>query len=394
MKPQTLLLASLAGLASSASIQKRSSSSSSWPGAVREFFTAVSGELREWKRNDDDHEPTCDFSQNARLPKSGLPPPSSGLVLYHVAVGRGTQVSSSLPFLLFPPPLDQEKQGTKTNMWTAELHMWLRPFPTTGPNRCNSIALQCLLPLNHPPQTPRPPYPRRPRLPYPAFHLQTNLPRQPPTLRPTLLPRPQNASLQPAHTQPQLRHLVWQKNRKRYCPGYWRYQYWSQGGSRGAVVETTGVGCWCAGKWCATGRYASGGEGNLSGQYSWWLCTSDLRRETRRRVWDWLCCRVLVLWFCTRICNSNFTCTCTITGTLGMCMRTRDGLWRIPVHSGAHVLYKSCSCHVILYLWGAINFRGIETYERPDSSHLFINLCMIWSINKYHQIPITWMNGF
>lgn len=105
MKPQTLLVASLAGLASSASIQKRSissSSSSPWPGAVREFFTAVSGELRDWKRNGGDPEPACDFSQNARMPNSGLPPPSTGLVLYHVAVGRGTQVSSSFPFLLFP----------------------------------------------------------------------------------------------------------------------------------------------------------------------------------------------------------------------------------------------------------------------------------------------------
>lgn len=222
MKPQTLLLASLAGLASSASIQKRSSSSSSWPGAVREFFTAVSGELRDWKRNGGDNEPTCDFSQNARLPKSDLPPPSTGLVLYHVAVGRGTQVSSSFPFSPFSSPLDQESKGTKTNMQTAELYMWLRPFPTTGPNRCNGIALQCLLPLNYPPETTRPRYPCRPRLPYPAFHLQTNLPRQPPTLRSTLLPRPQNPGLQPAHTQSQLWDLVWQKNRKRYCPRYWR----------------------------------------------------------------------------------------------------------------------------------------------------------------------------
>lgn len=112
MKPQTLLLASLAGLASSASIQKRSSSSP-WPGAVREYFTAVSRELRDWKRNGGDHEPTCDFSQNARLPTSGLPPPSAGLVLYHVAIGRGTQVSSSFPFLLFLPHSIRKARGLR-----------------------------------------------------------------------------------------------------------------------------------------------------------------------------------------------------------------------------------------------------------------------------------------
>lgn len=115
MKPQTLLLVALAGLASSASIHKRSSSSSPWPGAVREFFAAVSDELRDWKRNGGDHEPVCDFSQNARMPTTGLPPPSTGLVLYHVAVGRGTQVSSSSSFFFFFPTRSG-KQGTKTKM--------------------------------------------------------------------------------------------------------------------------------------------------------------------------------------------------------------------------------------------------------------------------------------
>ncbi|MCJ1346725.1 hypothetical protein MMC31_004943, partial [Peltigera leucophlebia] len=91
MKPQALLLAALAGLASSAAIHKRSSSSSPWPGAVRDFFAAVGDELREWKQNGDGHEPVCDFSHRARMPPSGLPPPSTGFVLYHVAVGRGTQ---------------------------------------------------------------------------------------------------------------------------------------------------------------------------------------------------------------------------------------------------------------------------------------------------------------
>ena len=100
MKPQTLLLAALAGLASSASIHRRSFSSLPWPGAVRDFFAAVGDELQEQKRNRDRQEPACDFSHNARMPTSGLPPPSTGLVLYHVAVGRGTQVS----FLAHPFP--------------------------------------------------------------------------------------------------------------------------------------------------------------------------------------------------------------------------------------------------------------------------------------------------
>lgn len=105
MKPQTFLLAALAGLASSASIP--------WPGAVRDFFAAVSDDLRDWKQNGGNHEPACDFSQNARMPASGLPPPSTGLVLYHVAVGRGTQVSLFFPFLLSFPPLDRESRGLR-----------------------------------------------------------------------------------------------------------------------------------------------------------------------------------------------------------------------------------------------------------------------------------------
>ena len=42
--------------------------------------------------------PKCDFS-SATLPTTSsipLPPPSSGLKVYHVAIGRGTQVSSSI----------------------------------------------------------------------------------------------------------------------------------------------------------------------------------------------------------------------------------------------------------------------------------------------------------
>lgn len=87
-----LLLTSLAALGSSAAIQKRGEAP--WRAPVRAYFEAVGEELKAIQALPDDQRPVCDFS-SAQLPvadSSPLPPPSEGLSVYHVAIGRGTQV--------------------------------------------------------------------------------------------------------------------------------------------------------------------------------------------------------------------------------------------------------------------------------------------------------------
>lgn len=91
MKYILLVLTSLAALGSSASIQRRNESS--WRAPVRAYFEAVGDELKAIKASKATP-PVCDFS-SAELPVTDsfpLPPPSEGLSVYHVAVGRGTQV--------------------------------------------------------------------------------------------------------------------------------------------------------------------------------------------------------------------------------------------------------------------------------------------------------------
>lgn len=90
MQFQLLLLSSLAALASSAAIRRRSESP--WPPAVQDFFAAVDLQIRTAKGSRSTA-PKCDLSA-ATLPTtttSPLPPPSDGLSVYHVAIGRGTQ---------------------------------------------------------------------------------------------------------------------------------------------------------------------------------------------------------------------------------------------------------------------------------------------------------------
>lgn len=91
MKHFLCVLVSVVGFASSASIQKRDA----WPSPIREYFQAVKSEIRSLPASS--LPPKCDFS-SASLPttsSSPLPPPSPGLKVYHVAVGRGTQVCQS-----------------------------------------------------------------------------------------------------------------------------------------------------------------------------------------------------------------------------------------------------------------------------------------------------------
>lgn len=85
------LLTSLAALTSSATIQKRTEAP--WREPIRAYFEAVGQELRSIRASGTTR-PVCDFS-SADMPvadSSPLPPPSEGLSVYHVAVGRGTQV--------------------------------------------------------------------------------------------------------------------------------------------------------------------------------------------------------------------------------------------------------------------------------------------------------------
>lgn len=91
MKYILMVLTSLAALGSSAAIRNRNESSLRAP--VRAYFEAVGKELKRIKALKATR-PVCDFSA-AVLPvadSSPLPPPSEGLSVYHVAVGRGTQV--------------------------------------------------------------------------------------------------------------------------------------------------------------------------------------------------------------------------------------------------------------------------------------------------------------
>ncbi|KAL8744407.1 MAG: hypothetical protein Q9190_003339 [Brigantiaea leucoxantha] len=83
-------LAALASLASSAAIEKRHMSA--WPEAIRDYFSDVSHRVYELRATATSLTPsTCDMSSATMPSISGLPPPSQGLSIYHVGVGRGTQ---------------------------------------------------------------------------------------------------------------------------------------------------------------------------------------------------------------------------------------------------------------------------------------------------------------
>ena len=89
MQLSYLLLTSLACLASSNPIEKRHSNA--WPSPIRSFFEACSKEINTIRSSPTTPQPpTCSLS-SATLPSSSLPPPSQGLLPYHIAVGRGSQ---------------------------------------------------------------------------------------------------------------------------------------------------------------------------------------------------------------------------------------------------------------------------------------------------------------
>ena len=81
---QVAVLSTLATLATSFAIARRS-----------EMIEAVEhGNLFDIFRH-----PDCSHVNNVTMNPGSLPPPSAGLRLYHIAIGRGTQVSYLLPFI-------------------------------------------------------------------------------------------------------------------------------------------------------------------------------------------------------------------------------------------------------------------------------------------------------
>ena len=105
MLTSTLLLSGLVCLAASNPIEKRHEQA--WPEPVRDYYEAANSVFDMARIAIDDLRPTsCDLSDASMpiLPTStatSLPGPAEGLGVYHVAIGRGTQVrSSTLPSLL------------------------------------------------------------------------------------------------------------------------------------------------------------------------------------------------------------------------------------------------------------------------------------------------------
>ena len=97
MQIQLLLLTALASLALSA--PHRPWRFEPLEPATREFISGIEGR-RQTIQEEIPHAPNCnnyDIS-NAQMPPlpSGLPPPSAGLIPYHVTIGRGTQVRKLL----------------------------------------------------------------------------------------------------------------------------------------------------------------------------------------------------------------------------------------------------------------------------------------------------------
>lgn len=155
MQLQLLLLSSLAALASSAAIRRRSESP--WPPAVRDFFAEVDLQIRTAKSSRSTV-PKCDLSA-AVLPTttaSPLPPPSDGLSVYHVAIGRGTQVRN-------PPPCPVNQVLTVRRTIRAIPPIPLQRRPRSVPSQ--RYTTPPALPPNTPrswPACPPPPSPTRP----------------------------------------------------------------------------------------------------------------------------------------------------------------------------------------------------------------------------------------
>lgn len=92
MQYTLLLLTALSGLAASASID--------WPAPVRDYYSAVGRRVAAVKKGEKDSTPP-DCNVALAVPPvapTPLPSPSPNLTVYHVAIGRGTQVSLLVHF--------------------------------------------------------------------------------------------------------------------------------------------------------------------------------------------------------------------------------------------------------------------------------------------------------
>jgi len=90
MQLSLILLSCLAGLTWSAAIEKRGEEP--WSEPVMEYYEVVSRRLAKARDHPLPKDASSCLLSNATLPSSALPTNAS-LALYHVAIGRGTQVS-------------------------------------------------------------------------------------------------------------------------------------------------------------------------------------------------------------------------------------------------------------------------------------------------------------
>ncbi len=94
MQLSLILLSCLAGLTWSAAIEKRGEEP--WSEPVMEYYEAVSRRLAKARDHPLPKDASSCLLSNATLPSSALPTTNASLALYHVAIGRGTQVSLSV----------------------------------------------------------------------------------------------------------------------------------------------------------------------------------------------------------------------------------------------------------------------------------------------------------
>ena len=92
MRCTLLLVAALSNFAASASIASRENHA--WPAPVRDYYSAVGRRVAAVKKTINATPPACDVASAVPpVAPTPLPSPSPGLAVYHVAIGRGTQVS-------------------------------------------------------------------------------------------------------------------------------------------------------------------------------------------------------------------------------------------------------------------------------------------------------------
>ena len=93
MQHTLLLLAALSSLAASASIAPRENLD--WPAPVLDYFSVVGRRVAAVKDSPNTPSPpVCNLAAaTPPVAPTPLPSPSAGLAVYHVAIGRGTQVS-------------------------------------------------------------------------------------------------------------------------------------------------------------------------------------------------------------------------------------------------------------------------------------------------------------